>query len=123
MWEDALDATNWRKVVAINHAEFYKGTPTNKSKWKMMVFITRGDGRGSQGIGIVEVLWKTITGLLNQNFASEIGFHGAINGLQAGSGTGTAYPKAKLLQQIMATREAVLHEISLELQKYYNTLC
>ena len=37
-------------------------------------------------------------------------------------GSGWDMGKAKLIQQIMAMRESVIHEILLDLQKAYNTL-
>ena len=41
---------------------------------------------------------------------------------RAGQGTGTATPEAKLLQQLTDTREAVIFEVFLDIQKVYDAL-
>ena len=51
-----------------------------------------------------------------------ITFHDVLHGFWEVHGTGTATLKVKLIQQITATREAVLYKVCLELQKLYNTL-
>ena len=72
-----------------------------------------GDRRDFREIGLIEVLWKTITVLLNWRFILEIGFHDVLNGFREGLGTGTAFIEAKLLLDLMDMREAVLHKIFL----------
>ena len=77
-----------------------------------MFFILMGDRRDFHGIGLLNVLWKTIMGLLNRSFTLESGFHDVLHGFQAGRGTGNTSLKAKLLQQIMAMRETVINNIA-----------
>ena len=79
-------------------------------------------GRDFQGIGLVEVLWKTITGLLNQSSTFSIEFHDVLHRFRTRSGTGNASLKAKLLQYLMVAKDAVFCEIFLYLRKAYNTL-
>ena len=86
------------------------------------MIIPKGGGTDFRGIGLVEVLWKVISGIINFRISSSIQFHDALHGFRAGRGTGTSNPKAKLLQQLIATREVVLHSILLELRKAYNAL-
>ena len=54
--------------------------------------------------GIVKVLWKLVTSLLNRRLTATISFHDKLHGFQAGQGTGTAALEAKLLQQLTAMR-------------------
>ena len=83
----------------------------------MLVMIPKGDGGNFWGIGLVEILWKTVTGILNHRFTSMIQFHDVLHRFQAGRGTGNATLEAKLLHHLTAMREAVLYNIFLEIQK------
>ena len=85
-----------------------------------MVLINKGDGRDFWGIGLIEVLWKTMKGILNRFFTSVIQFHDVLNGFWAGHGTGTANIKYKLIQQLTHMMEEVLYEIFMDLQKAYD---
>ena len=68
------------------------------------------------------VLCKTVTSLLNIPLTAAIMFHNVLNRFCAVRGTGTAALEAKLLQQLIAMREAVLFEVFLDIQKAYETL-
>ena len=70
----------------------------------------------------MEVLWKIITGILNQHLTTAIGFHDTLYGFWAGRGMGAVSFKARLLQQLMMMMEAVLFEIYLDIQKLYDAL-
>ena len=86
----------------------------------MLVLISKGGGDFWRVV-LVEVLWKTVTVIPNRNLTMDIGFHDTLHGFQAGQVTGTASLESKLIQQITAMREAILHEIFLYLQKEYDT--
>ena len=68
------------------------------------------------------VLWKVISGVINLRILSSIQFHDALHVFCAGRGTGTSTLEAKLLHQLIAMRETVLHSIFLNLRKAYNNL-
>ena len=59
----------------------------------------------------MEVMWNTVTGILNLHLMSEIKFHNTLHGFYMGRGTGDASLESKLLQQLMDMREEVLYEI------------
>ena len=84
--------------------------------------IPKGGGTDFRGIGLVEVLRKAISGIINQRISSSIQFHYSLHGFHAGRGTGTTTLEEKLLQQIIAIRDTVLHYIFLDLRKAYNAL-
>ena len=65
----------------------------------------------------MEVLWKTVTGLLNGNLVIEIGFKYTLHGFNVGGDTGTASPKYQLLQELIEMRKAVLYKKFMDLQK------
>ena len=88
----------------------------------MVVMIPKRVGTNFRGIGLVEVLWKAISGIINRRILSSIQFHNALYGFLVGRGTGTATLGENLLQQLIAMRDTVLRPIFLSLRKAYNVL-
>ena len=82
--------------------------------------LTPKGGREFWGIGIIEVLWKTV--ILNRRLRSAITLHNMIHGFPAGRWAGKISLKVKLLQQLTANREEVLYVIFLDLHKAYTAL-
>ena len=91
------DATNWLKVVATVQAVFRYRALAEECTGHTVVLVPKGKG-DFQGIGIVDVLWKTVVNLLNRRLTAAISFHDTLHGFWAGRGTGTAALEAKLLQ-------------------------
>ena len=83
--------------------------------------IPKGNGN-FRGIGLVDVMRKTVTVILNRRLAVVINFHNRLHKFRIGRGTGTASLKVKMLQQLMEMREEVLYEIFLDLHKAYDAL-
>ena len=98
------------------------GTLAKDIMYQTVVLIPKGASRNFRGIGMVEVLWKTVTSLMNCRLTPAINFHDVLHGFRAGCGTGTSELEAKLLQQLTATREAFIFEVFLDLQKAYDSL-
>ena len=101
---------------------FYNGTLADKSTCKIVVLITKRDIRDFRGIQLVEVLWNTVTSLLNRIFTETIMLYDVLHGFWAGCGTGNATSKAKLIQHLTDMKEAVLYKIILDLNKAYGAL-
>ena len=70
----------------------------------------------------MEVLWKTVVGLLNLQFTLAIQSHDVLHEFQAGCGMGTFTLEFKLLQHITAMRGTFLYKIFMDLQKVYGAL-
>ena len=87
-----------------------------------VVMTPKGGGTDFRGIGLVEVLWKAISGIINRQIPSSIQFHDSLHGFYTGRGTGTSTLEAKLLQKIIVMRDAVLHSIFPDLRKAYDAL-
>ena len=79
-------------------------------------------GSNVWGVGIVEVLWKTLGVILYLRLGSSITLQDMMHGFRAGRRMGTASLEAKLLQQLTATWEEVLYAIFLVLHKAYDAL-
>ena len=60
--------------------------------------------------------------ILNCLFTAAITYYNSLHGFREGSGTGTATLEVNMLQQGAALREAILHEIFLDLHKAYDAL-
>ena len=121
MQDNLPDATNWLKVVAIVQAAFCNRTLAEECMWQTVVLISKGKGY-FQGIGLVEILWKSVASLLNRRLTAVIYFQDMLHWFQAGRGTGTSALEAMLTQQLTSMREAVLFEVFLDIQKAYDTL-
>ena len=92
-----------------------------EATWKAVVLIPNGK-TDYRGIGLMEVVWKVVTVILNRRFTAPITFYDVHRGFRAGSGTGTASLEAKLFQNLAAMREEVLYAIFLVLHKVCNAL-
>ena len=57
--------------------------------WQKVALILKGKGE-FRGIGLVKVLWKAITSLLNCQLTTAISFHDTLHGFWVVQGTGTA---------------------------------
>ena len=86
------------------------------------MIVPKGGGTKSRDIGLVDLLWKAISGIINHWILSSIQVHDDLHGFLAGRGTGTTTIKAKMIQQIIATRETFPHSIFLDLRKAYDAL-
>ena len=93
-----------------------------KCAWKTVVMIPKRGGTDFRGIDLVEIMWKAIYGIINRQILSSIQFHDALYGFCTGRETGTATLEAKLIQQLIAMRETVLHYILLDLRNTYDAL-
>ena len=68
------------------------------------------------------MIWKAVAVILNRRFTVTITYHNSLHGFQSGRGTGNATLEVNLLQQVVALRETVLHEILLDRHKAYDAL-
>ena len=90
--------------------------------WQTVVIIPKGGGTDFIGIGLVELLWKAISGIINFRILYFIKFYDALHGFCMGRGTGTTTLEGNMLRQLISMRETVLHSIFLDLKKAYNAL-
>ena len=87
-----------------------------------MELIPKGNGNFFRGIGLLEFLWKFTTSIINRRLNSAICYHDTLHGFWTGCGTKTATLEAKLIQQLINMRKAVLHTTFLVIQKIYDAL-
>ena len=70
----------------------------------------------------MEVVWKVVAEILNLRLTAYITYHDFLHEFRAGCGTVTATLEAKLLHQLVETKEEALYVIYLELHKAYDAL-
>ena len=97
---------------------FREGRLEEEATWQAVVLINKGE-KDYCGIGLVEVMWKVVTVILNLRLMASTTFHDFLHGFRAGCGTGTAIFKSKLLQKLAALREEFMYVIFLDLHKAY----
>ena len=68
-----------------------------ESTWQAVVMIPMVK-KDYCGIGLVEMMWKVVTAILNRRLTASIAYHDFLHGFQAGRSTGTATLEAKLIQ-------------------------
>ena len=90
--------------------------------WQTVVLIPKGLSRYFRLIGLVEVLWKKVTSLLNRQLKIAIKLQDVLHMFWSVLGVGAAVLEAKLPQQISDMREVVRFKVLLELQKAYYIL-
>ena len=73
-------------------------------------------------IGIVEVLWKAVSGVANFWIGAVVDLHDMLHGFKAGRGTGTASLEARIIHQITEMGEEVLYKFFLDIIKSYDSL-
>ena len=107
--------------MKIVQTTFRDGRLMEERTWQKFVIIPKGN-RGFRVIGLVEVLWKALPGVINQRVGVAVQFHGILHGFWVGRVIGTTSLKANLFQQITGMRDEVLYEVFINLQKVYDTL-
>lgn len=112
---------------------FRKGDPPNivhleydltpeKYEWQLQGNRDHGDTLEVRGIGLVDVLWKTVSGAINYRIGEAINYHGVLNELREGQGTRITPLEAKMIHQMTEIREEVLYGVFLDLRKACNVL-
>ena len=90
-------AENWDGVVELVQTTFRDGDLAEEATWQAVVLTPKGK-KDYQGIGLMKVMRKVVTAILNCCFKSFITYHDALHGFRSGCGTGNATLKAKLIQ-------------------------
>ena len=96
--------------------------PAKECMCHKLLLILKGASRDFRRCSLVEVLWNIVIILPNLRLMTSIKLHDVLHRFQAGRGTGTAALDYKLLQYILAMREADLFEVFLDLPKAYDAL-
>ena len=105
--EEYPHTENWYRFIDLVQMEFREGRLLDKCTWNMFVLIPKGNGE-FRGIGLVEVLWNTVSGMINCRIVLAVQFHDVIHCFWMVQGTNTAPLEANMLQNMTEIREEFL---------------
>ena len=77
--EEYLDETHWYKVFLIIQSAFRDGSLPEECTWQTSMLLPNGSG-GFRGIVLVDVLWNTVSGIINRQLMSVIFYHDTLHG-------------------------------------------
>ena len=89
--------------------------------WSSVVLLPKDSG-GVCGIGLVEVIWKVISLVINRRLLNSMTFHNSLHRCLPRRGTDTAIIEAKLVQQLVLCKQLPLYEIFIDLKKAFDML-
>jgi hypothetical protein len=116
--EERPDRTRWDALVTVVGHKWQTGELPNVLPWSMMVLLPKPGG-SSQGIVLLEVLWKLLKSIIDGRLKAAISFQDALHGFRPGRGMTTAIIDAKLFQQLALIHQVPVFEIFIDLKKAY----
>ena len=92
------------------------GTVPEEIVYTNMVLIPKGK-RDYRGIGLVEVLWKVCSVVVNFRLKRSFMLHNGLNGFREGRGTGKVMLEAKLEHQLAGLTHEPVFQVFLDVRK------
>ena len=86
------------------------------------VVLIPKENREFDGISILEVMCKSVSGVVNCCIEAAVYFHNTLHNFRGGRVTETASLEVNFIQQLIATRKEVVYEVLVDLQKVYDAL-
>ena len=108
-------------MVRLVQAMFRGGTVPVEIAWSKMALIPKGKGEYME-IGLVEVLWKVCTVVVNCRLKRSVVLYDALHRFRTGRGMGTAMLEANLYQQLVGISHEHIFQLFLNVQKAYDSL-
>jgi hypothetical protein len=113
--EENPDRSAWENLVKIVvQRAFETGDIPTALQWGVLVLIPKSEAGKFRGIGLLEVIWKLITTIINKRLLQGIEFHPAIHGFRRRRGTGTAVLECKLLMSMAHKAGKPLYQIFID---------
>jgi hypothetical protein len=119
--KDTPDPTAWNSLVLLVQTVFSTGEIPDRMAWGILVFVPKSSG-GVRGIGLLEVIWKLCTSIVDARLKASIPIHDSLHGFRSQRGTGTAILELILQMQLSEIQNRPLFLIFLDLKKAYDTL-
>jgi hypothetical protein len=88
----------------------------------VLVLIPKPASNEHRGIGLLEVVWKLISSVINGRMKAAINFDDSIHGFREQRGTGTAIIQQKLRMQLNIANKETGKHVFLDVKKAYDTL-
>ena len=87
----------------------------------MLVLLPKSNA-DTQGIGLLEVLWKAVEAIINTHIKTEVMFHEVLHRFFSCRGMGRDIMELKMTQEIESINRESSLLVFLDLRKAYNTL-
>ena len=94
--EERLDMAKWDRVIDIIQMASRNGRLLTKCEWKTLV-LPHNVNENFWSIRLVEVLWKTLLGVVNHPIGAAVNSHYILHGFCVSRGKGTAYLEDNIL--------------------------
>lgn len=88
----------------------------------ILVLIPKPNTKEYRGIGLLEVIWKLLSSIVDGRLKETVEFDDAIHGFRSKRGTGTAILTHKLRMQNATVMGSPVRHVYLDLKKAYDTL-
>jgi hypothetical protein len=112
----------WEKLVSIIQTTFHTGEIPFVIPHCILALIPKSDSSQMRGIGLMEIIWKTITKIMNDRINENVKFHDGLHGCVPGRGTGTALIETKLAMQLAQRDSRPWYQIFLDLTKAFDSI-
>ena len=112
----------WTAVVKLVQDAIEKGKIPSAFSVGTLVIIPKDDKGGVRGIGLLEVIHKLVSQIINLRLGEKIKFLPEVHGFRRHRGTYTAIGEAKMRMQIDACSSAPVYQVYLDLSKAYDSI-
>ena len=89
----------WLKLVDLIQFMWDNGKNPTELGWTVL-FIIPKDSTDTWRIGMLEVMWKVVEGLIYNHVKAAVKFHYVLHGFHAGRGAATAIMELKIAQDL-----------------------
>ena len=115
------EGKRWELAVRLVQVTFRDRMVPDEITWLMMVLLPKRKGE-YRGIGIVEVLWKVCSVVVNCHLKRSVVLNDALHGFREGRGTGTSSLESKMAKQLVRILQNPLFQVFLDVRKAYDSL-
>ena len=112
----------WKAVVKLVQDAIGEGKIPSAFSIGTLVIIPKDDKGGVRGIGLLEVIHKLISQIINLRLGTQIKFLPEVHGFRKHRGTYTAIGEAKMRMQIEACTSSPVYQVYLDLSKAYDSI-
>ena len=112
----------WEIVADIVQQCFATGDVPRSFYFGVLVIIPKDDVGGVRGIGLLEVIHKVVSQIINLRMATAITFLEDVHGFRRKRGTYTAIGEAKVRMQMAIGESKTIYQIYLDLRKAYDSI-
>jgi len=82
---EAPDGTNWCRLVELVQEIYHTGVLPMELLWSVLVLLPKDSG-GFCGIGLLEIVWKVVSSIIDARIKASIKFHDALHEFWAKQG-------------------------------------